>query len=198
MFITAKSTNGWGVVTAAYSTDLINWVGAGFVDATRRLPTGAVAQTTGGQCENPFVMTHDGTHFLLFSDWWDPEDFASEPNPRTMVQYAVSTSLEVDSLGSAAWAYHGYIPDPGVNAIEVQVIDGDKWIMTQSISNPKSEYDPVHRRDLRLKCIEWGTGNNFETSNAVSPYPRRGNPATPVSPHVDIDRINSRHGNTRD
>jgi len=187
MMITAKSTNQYGVVTVAYSTDLINWVGAGFVDATRRLPTGAVAQTTGGQCENPFVMTHDGIHYLLFSDWWDPEDFASEPDPRTMVQYATSSNLEFDTLGSAGWIYRGYIPDPGVNAIEVQVIDGDKWIMSQSISNPKSGDHDLHRRDLRLKCIDWKPNFEFDTYNATSPRLRR-NGVSLVSPHVDAGR----------
>ena len=40
LFATAKSTNRYGVVTVAYSGDLVHWTGAGYVDATRRLAGG--------------------------------------------------------------------------------------------------------------------------------------------------------------
>jgi len=173
MFATAKSTNEYGVVTAAYSADLVNWTGAGFIDATRRLSTGTGAQATGGQSENPFVMSHRGTHFLLFTDWRDLEDSLDVADPRTITQYATATSLAVDSSGSANWIYRGYIPDPGVNAIEVQRIDRSRWIMSQSISNERSG-QWVNRRKLRLKCVIWqgnfscGTANvEFSTDNMI-------------------------------
>ncbi len=178
MFITAKSTNQFGVVTVAYSTDLTNWTGAGYINATRRLATGIGAQTTGGQAENPFVMSHKGTRYLLFSDWQDPEDDFSVDNPRTMVQYVTSSSLVADSSGSNNWTYHGYIPDPGVGAIEVQRISGNIWIMSQSISNVNTGDHPAHRRELRLKCVAWGDNLDFDTSNVKFPCgaPRAASP----------------------
>lgn len=171
MFATAKSPNQFGVVTVAYSTDLTHWAGAGFIEATRRLTTGTGGQTTGGQCENPFVMSHNGTNYLLFNDWLDPEDSVSVSNPRTQTQYATSPVLAADSLGSTGWTYRGYIPDPGVNAIEVQRIDGATWIMSQSISNPLSGYGD-HRRELRLKCVIWGNDLTFDTSNVTFAWGR--------------------------
>jgi len=84
MFATAKSLNQYGVVTVAYSTNLKDWIGAGFINATRRLETGVGGQTTGGQSENPFIMSHNGTHYLLFTDWQDPEDSVSVHHPRTI------------------------------------------------------------------------------------------------------------------
>ncbi|MDD4857641.1 MAG: family 43 glycosylhydrolase [Candidatus Krumholzibacteria bacterium] len=164
MFATAKSTNQYGVVTVASSRNLVNWTGQGFIDATRRLETGVGGQTTGGQCENPFVTSHNSVHYLLFTDWQDPEDSVSVQNPRTIVQYATSSTLAVDSTGSIDWVYRGYIPDPGVNAIEVLRIDAGTWIMSQSISNERSGYWPL-RRQLRLKCIVWGDDFAFDTSN---------------------------------
>jgi hypothetical protein len=169
MFATAKSTNQFAVVTVAASPDLVEWTGLGFVDATRRLVDGVGAQTTGGQAENPFVVTHDGTYFLLFTDWQDPEDWFTAPDPRTIVQYATSPTLAADPSGSANWTYRGYTPDPGVNAIEVQRIGRDHWIMSQSASNPRSGSHPAHRRHLRLKCIVWEGEHGFHTENAVFP-----------------------------
>jgi sucrose-6-phosphate hydrolase SacC (GH32 family) len=167
MFATAKSTNGFGVVTLAYSANsanLADWAGEGFIDATRLLPTGSGGQTTGGQCENPFVISYEGTHYLLFTDWRDPEDSLTVEDPRTRVQYATSSTLSADTLGSLNWAYRGYTPDPGVNAIEVQRVYRDIWIMSQSIANPFSgDYD--HRRELRLKCVVWTDNFSFETLN---------------------------------
>lgn len=165
MFATARSTNGYGVVTVAWSQDLTTWNGAGYINATRRLAGGAGAQTTGGQCENPFVVAHGGTNYLLFTDWQDPEDSVSVATPRTIVQYATSTTLDIDENGSDGWAYQGYIPDPGVNAIEVFQYDADMWIMSQSLSNPHTGYKRPIRRMLRLKCIDWDAGTSFGTTN---------------------------------
>ena len=165
MFATARSTNGHGVVTVAHSQDLVAWTGDGFIDATRRLSGGTGAQTTGGQAENPFVIPHAGTHYLLFTDWQDPEDSLDVAAPRTIVQYATSTSLEVDANGSASWVYRGYTPDPGVNAIEVFDYGFGTTLMSQSLSNPHSGYVKPIRRMLRLKCVEWGPGLSFGTTN---------------------------------
>ncbi len=165
MFATARSTNGYGVVTVSWSQDLTTWTGAGYIDATRRLSNGVGAQTTGGQCENPFVVTHDRTNYLLFTDWQDPEDSLNVATPRTIVQYATSSTLAIDENGSDGWAYQGYIPDPGVNAIEVIHYDADTWIMSQSLSNQRSGYKRPIRRMLRLKCIDWGAGVTFGTTN---------------------------------
>lgn len=165
LFATTKSPSGSGVVTVAYSGDLVRWSGAGYVDATRRLPGGVGGQPTGGQAENPSVASHAGNHYLLFTDWLDPEDPETTPNPRTIVQYATSASLTADSSGSSQWSYNGYIPDPGVNAIELQMIVGSTWVMSQSISNENTADHDLHRRDLRLKCIVWGDGLDFETAN---------------------------------
>lgn len=165
MFATTKSTNQFGAVTVAYSVDLTNWNGVGFIDATRRLADGSGAQTTGGQCENPFSTLYDGTHYLIFTDWLDLEDSVSVQNPRTIAQYATSSALIADTLGSANWTYRGYIPDPGVNAIEIQRI-GDIWLMSQSISNSTTGYWH-RRRELRLKCIIWGENFTFATSNVT-------------------------------
>jgi len=168
MLATARSANQYGVVTVAYSEDLIGWAGAGFVDATRRLESGIGAQTTGGQAENPHIMTHDGTHYLLFTDWRDPEDSVSVHNPRTIVQYATSPTLAADTSGSTHWTYRGYIPDPAVNAIEVQRIGIDLWVMSQSLSNQRSGLWH-RRRQLRLKCVVWGDNFTFDTVNANPP-----------------------------
>jgi sucrose-6-phosphate hydrolase SacC (GH32 family) len=168
LFATARSTNRFAVVTVAHSTDLTDWAGAGFIDATRRLETGVGAQTTGGQAENPHVMSHDGTHYLLFTDWRDPEDSVSVHEPRTIAQYATSPTLGADALGSANWTYRGYIPDPAVNAIEVQRIGTNLWIMSQSLSNQRSGLWQ-RRRQLRLKCVIWGDNYTFDTVNANLP-----------------------------
>ena len=165
MFATARSTNGYGVVTVVSSEDLITWTGIGFVNATRRLAGGTLGQPTGGQAENPFVMSHEGTHYLLFTDWQDPEDSLDVATPRTIVQYATSSSLDADSSGSANWIYRGYIPDPGVNAIEVFPYDTATWIMSESVSNPHSGYVKPLRRMLWLKCVEWQPGGGFGTTN---------------------------------
>jgi hypothetical protein len=166
MFATARSTNGYGVVTVAWSEDLTAWTGAGYINATRRLAGSVGAQTTGGQCENPFVASHGGTRYLLFTDWQDPEDSLGVAIPRTIVQYATSGSLEIDDGGSEGWVYRGYIPDPGVNAIEVFQYDLDTWIMSQSLSNPHTGYVKPIRRMLKLKCTDWGAdGISFTTTN---------------------------------
>ena len=109
-----------------------------------------------------FVVAHDGRFDLLFSDWRDPEDSCSVQHPRTLVQYVTSSSLTADASGSHNWTYRGSIPDPGVNAIEVQVVHGE-WIMSQSISNPNSGDDELHHRELRLKRMVWGPDLDFDT-----------------------------------
>lgn len=185
LLATTKSTNESGVVTVAYSRNLTNWTGAGFVDATRRLSAGTHGQTTGGQAENAQIMSHDGTHYLLFTDWLDPEDSLDVRNPRTITQYATSSSLTADSTGSSNWTYRGYIPDPGVNAIEVQRIDSNTWIMSQSISNENSGDVPEHRRELRLKCVNWGARFEFGTSNATFPRRFQLGPRNPMAPPIE-------------
>ncbi|MDD3642638.1 MAG: family 43 glycosylhydrolase [Candidatus Krumholzibacteria bacterium] len=164
MFATASRPDRSGVVTVAYSTDLADWTGAGFIDATGLLPEGIGGQPTGGQAENPHVMSYGGTHYLLFTDWQDPEDSVSTPNPRTIVQYATSSALTADTLGSPGWIYRGYIPDPGVNAIEVLRIDDKIWVMSQSISNERSGYWDL-RRHLRFRCVIWSEDHTFGASN---------------------------------
>ncbi len=166
LFATAKSTNGFGVVTVASANELSTWSGEGFIDATRRLAGGVGAQATGGQAENPFVVTSGGRHYLLFTDWEDAEDSLTVANPRTIVQFATAQLMDVDSLGSAGWIYRGYTPDPGVNAIEVIDLrhDGTRWIMSQSISNPRSGVLKPHRRELRLKCATFAAGDITTTN----------------------------------
>ena len=163
LFATAKSTNGYGVVTVAYSRDLARWTGAGYIDATRRLAAGSGGQPVGGQAENPFVVPYHGTYYLLFTDWQDPEDDCTVPNPRTMVQYVTSSTLSADASGSNTWKYRGYISDPGVNAIEALHLDGDTWILSQSISN-RFCCDYEHVRELRLKQVIWGPNATFGTA----------------------------------
>ena len=164
MFATAKSPGEYGIVTVARSKDLTNWEGEGFIEATGRLETGILGQTTGGQAENPFVMSREGTHYLFFTDWQDPEDSVTTVEPRTITQYATSSNLAADPSGSPGWIYRGYIPDPGVNAIEVLHPGGGVWIMSQSISNERSGYWSL-RRNLRLRCMVWEDDREFGTSN---------------------------------
>ena len=179
LFATARSVNGFGVVTVADSENLWDWSGAGYIDATRRLAGGVEGQPTGGQAENPFVVSYGGDYYLLFTDWQDAEDSLDVATPRTIVQYATSPSLAVDSLGSAGWTYRGYTPDPGVNATEVFQPGFGRWIMSQSISNSHSGYVKPIRRQLRLKCIRWEGGFSFDTSNVGFEASRT---TTPVSP----------------
>lgn len=169
LFATAKSTSGSGVITVASSADLVDWEGTGFLNASRRLADGVGAQTTGGEAENPAVLAHDGIYVLLFSDWRDPEDAWSAPHPRTIVQTLASTTLAADSAGSLHWVYRGTIPDPGVNAVEAQEIEPGRWLLSESISNENcADYD-AHRRELRLRCVEWRDADTFDLSNGVGP-----------------------------
>jgi hypothetical protein len=161
MFATAKSIHGYGVVTVAYSSNLIHWRSAGYLDATRRLPAGLGAQATGGQAENPFVVTRGGTHRLFFTDWQDSEDDWRQPAPRTIVQWAAAASLVADSSGSSNWVYRGSTPDPGVNAFEVLSLALGVDLVSQSISNPDCADHELHRRELRLKRIVWQPGGGF-------------------------------------
>jgi hypothetical protein len=163
LFATAKSTNDYGVVTVAYANDLTLWSGAGYLDATRRLSSGRAGQTTGGQAENACVVSHGGTYTLLFTDWLDPEDDCAVASPRAIVQCATSPTLFADSSGSRNWSYGGYTPDPGVNAIEVQVQPPNLWLMSQSVSNQNCPDHPAHRRELRLRRMLWKADGSFGT-----------------------------------
>jgi hypothetical protein len=163
MLATARSTNGFGVVTAAYSPNLTDWTGAGYINATRRLAQGNGAQKTGGGAENPFVMVRDNTFYLLFTDWKDPEDDSTSKAPRTIVQYATSASLLVTDDGSPHWTYRGNTPNPGVNAIEVQKLGASTWLMSQSISNEASGTVEL-RRTLRLMCVSFQGDFGFATT----------------------------------
>jgi len=164
LFATAKSTNRYGVVTVAYSGDLVHWTGAGYVDATRRLAGGSGSQPFGGQAENPYVLARDGSYTLLFCDWADPEDDCTVQNPRTIVQYATSSTLHADAEGSHNWSYRGFTLDPGVNAIEALHLGVDTWILSQSIADRTSCDYAEHRRELRLKRLVWGPGGTFATT----------------------------------
>ncbi len=159
-------------VTVAASTDLRTWTGLGYIKATKRQWTsegGVGAQLTGGMSENPFVTEYNGDYYLFFTDYNDLEDPWWVTNPRTMVQYASSPTLDADAGGSLNWAYRGYTRDPGVNATEIQRVEGDTWLMTHSIvANPYSGYRETHLRDLRLKRIVWQEDGTFTTSNLTN------------------------------
>ena len=118
-----------------------------YLNATRRLATGTGLQLTGGQAENPCVVSHDRWHRLLFTDWQDPEDGWQTPAPRTIVLWAVSPTLTADSLGSANWVYRGSTPDPGVNACEVPSLGPDAVLISQSISNGA----------MMVRCGDWSS-----------------------------------------
>lgn len=179
MFAAAKSVHGYAVVAAAYSADLVHWTSAGYLDATRRLAGGTGAQQTGGQAENPFVTSRNGMHTLFFTDWQDPEDDWTKPAPRTIVQWAASATLDVDSTGSPNWVYGGNTPDPGVNAFEVLTVAPGLDLVSQSISNPDCADHESHRRELRLKCIVWEPAGAFRFEGW--PGAQACAPATPVA-----------------
>ncbi len=164
-FNTAKDLNTAGVVTVASASNLTDWTGAGYIGATRRLSTGTAAQQSGGQCENAFVVKAHRRYFLIFADWQDVEDDFSWPDPRTMAQYITSPTLDIDASGSANWVYRGYLPDPGVNAIEI--IDpreaGMPLIMSQSVASERSGVPHPQRRTLRLKCVTFQDNEKMTT-----------------------------------
>jgi len=178
MFNTSKSLNDAGVVTVAEAPNVTDWSGAGYIDATRRLAGGTVAQETGGQCENAFLVNTRGRYYLLFTDWQDEEDDFTVSNPRTVAQYATSPTLEVDAAGSANWVYRGYLPDPGVNAIEI--IDPRApeipKLMSQSVASEKSGVIQQLRRTLRMKCVTFGENETIETQ----PFGLLAEPQAPV------------------
>lgn len=165
LFATTRHNASTQAVAVATSTDLLNWTGTGYIEASARVSTGVLGQLTGGVAENPFVTAHDGTFYLSWTDYWDTEDFWYTTNPRTAVQYATSTTLDADPTGSANWTYRGYTPDPGVNGSEVQVLSGDTWILTQSIMSGYSGAWPEQRRNLRVKRIEWNGDGTYTTEN---------------------------------
>ncbi|MFH1367045.1 MAG: MopE-related protein [Patescibacteria group bacterium] len=147
MFATAKyKPGGQAVVDVAYSDNLVDWTGAGYINATK-----------GGQAENPFAMEYNGNYYLTFTDWSDTE-------PPAMVQYATSENLTADDSGSANWVYQGSIPDAGVNAIEVVKPYDDTWFMTESISNEYSGDATDHLRALRVKRVNWQEDGTFTLS----------------------------------
>lgn len=159
-------------ISVAQSADLRHWTGLGYIKATKRQwPSegGVGAQLTGGVAENPFVTEYDGNYHLFFTDSYDPEDYAYVANPRTIVQYASSPTLDADPSGSLWWTYRGATRDPGVNATEILVVAGDTWLMTHSISgSPYSGYRETHFRDLRLKRISWNDDGTFTTFNLTA------------------------------
>lgn len=162
MFSTIKRNDGSGseAIDVAYSTDLVNWTGTGYIKATQRLTVGqggTGGQTTGGTSENPYAFEHDGTYYLTFTDWSDSE-------PPAEVQYVKSSTLTGDSSGSTNWTYQGNIADSGVNAIEILKVEGDTWLMTQSITNSNSGDSVLHYRELRVKRIVWNSDGTFTTS----------------------------------
>lgn len=165
MFNTSKSLNTAGVVTVASAPNFTDWSGAGYIDATRRLAAGTTAQQTGGQCENAFVVKAKGRYFLLFADWQDEEDKYSVANPRTMTQYATSPTLAIDAIGSANWVYRGYLPDPGVNAIEILDPHDPELptLMSQSVASEQSGVFHRLRRTLRMKCVTFGEEERIHT-----------------------------------
>lgn len=153
LFMSTRLTQGGAAtsdgISVATSTNLTNWTSAGYIRATRTLSAGEGGvgnQLTGDIAENAFVTQYNGTYYLLFNDWRDPE-------PTT--QYATSTSLRADANGSANWTYRSGIPDVGVNAVKVTVLNNDTWLMSQSVN---TDY-------LQLKRVVWGPGTTFTTAN---------------------------------
>lgn len=159
----------WGQGTSvAQSTDLTSWTGAGYINATRRRTTqegGTGAQLTGGVAENPFVTEYREGFHLFFTDYNDVEDYWTTPNARSWTQYVSAPTLDVDASGSPNWIYRGYTHEPGINAIEIPVVNDDTWIMSQSIGGSVNSGDnPVHYRDLRLKRMIWNDDGTFTTA----------------------------------
>jgi hypothetical protein len=157
-------------ISVATSTDLIHWIGAGYIEATKTLTSsegGVLGQRWGGAAENAFVTKYDRLCYLTFTDWRDedPSNPDCADSSCSMVQYVTSRSLEATPDGSANWEYRGYTPDRGVNAIEVIVREGDTWIQSQSVANPNSGDWAAHARDLRLKRIVWQADGSYWTSN---------------------------------
>ena len=92
-------------------------------------------------------------------------------------------------MGSTSWTYRGYIPDPGVNAIEVLRVGPYMWIMSESISNERSGYW-VRRRQLRVKCVFWKENFTFDTANPRFPCGIFGRRISPMAVDAfDICRV---------
>jgi len=170
-----------GVVVAQASSLLGPWTTIGYVKATKTLPQGVGigSQITPlcarGLSENPFVASFHNRFYLFFKDWRDPES-NSPGSVQSMIQYAVSDTLDFDDKGSANWAYRGSIPDPGVSAAEIIQHGGDTWILSAYISNCHAEPGtgtcaadftgtPQHSYWLRLKRIVWDDAGGFVTRN---------------------------------
>jgi len=179
---------GEGVVVAEAPTLAGPWTSRGFIRATKTLTPGeggilgqlpVLGVEDDAVAENAYVTMFDGRYYLFFKDWRDPE--CDHPaDTRTQIQYASSPTLTFSGSGSFSWIYHGYIPDPGVNAAEIILHEGDTWIMSASVVNHFSNPDvlacPVdctscssgpipNWNDLRLKRVEWTGNNGFETRN---------------------------------
>ncbi|UCE01486.1 MAG: family 43 glycosylhydrolase [Candidatus Latescibacterota bacterium] len=157
-------------ISVATSTDLLHWIGAGYIEATKTLTSaegGILGQRSGGAAENAFVTRYDRLYYLTFTDWRDedPANPDCADSSCSMVQYVTSRSLDATPDGSANWEYRGYTPDRGVNAIEVIVREGDTWIQSQSVANPNSGDWAAHGRDLRLKRMVWQADESYWTSN---------------------------------
>lgn len=185
MFMTTQIAQGWpqGVpgniagsrrsdaISQATSSDLIHWSGAGFIKDTRSLGDfegGVGTQQWGGVAENAFVTQYNGTYYLFFTDWRDTNGDPNNPDdgPFPIVQYVTSSTLTADAQGSFTnWTYRGGIPDLGVNAIEVMLLNNDTWVMSQSVNDGNSG-EVGHIRELRLKRMVWDSSNpaTFTTS----------------------------------
>ena len=163
-------------ITVAWSSDLSSWHSLGYIAATglyRASPYGFEAQECGGSAENAALTEFDGQFFLYFTDWMDEDrrcDHLSEP---VQIQWLSSPSLTFDDQGSANWLYEGYTPDPGVNAPEVLLVNGDTWILSTSVANARAQAPRL--RDIRLKRIRWNADSSVLSQKfwAISRPPER-------------------------
>jgi hypothetical protein len=113
-----------------------------------------------GQAENPFVVRQRS--LPLFTDW-RTADSVSVSNPR---DHGTRRRLVRNKTNGADWFYRGYMPDTGVNAIEVvELGHHPRYLMSQSISSDVAGYPRTERRTLLLRCATWGADGSVETSN---------------------------------
>ena len=107
------------------------------------------------------MFFYNGNYYLLFNSG-DSESTYS----KAMVEYLKSPNLNIDNSGSLNWEWQDHIPDKGINAIEIQNVDNDNYIMSQRISNTDTSGDySLDWGDLRLKRMVWKDDGTFETSN---------------------------------
>lgn len=198
MFADARLTQGGATtsngVSVATSPDLVNWTSAGYLKATRVLTAGeggTGAQRYGGEAEAPVITQHRGTYYLFFSDVKDNELAGPPAETDAITQYATANTLSVDAGGSTNWTYRGPLPDAGVNAVEVAVLNNDTWLMSQSVLNANAG-SPGHLQDLRLKRVVWGTGTSLTFSNLTNLSCRVGSDTiNPDAPEVCGDGIDN-------